>query len=86
MLSRNLKNAVFQPSKRFHIPQKECLCKPLYLIGAKHWRLLSLGSYFTAVVAAAPVAAAVLVKPHSFTIHFSLGVATYTPAPCLDFL
>ena len=30
------------------------------------------------------MAAAVLVKPHGFTINFSLGVVTYTPAPCLD--
>ena len=33
-----------------------------------------------------PVAAAVLVKPHGFTINFSLGVVTYGPAPCLDSL
>ena len=33
-----------------------------------------------------PVAAAVLVKPHGFTINFSLGVVTYTPSPCLDSL
>ena len=32
------------------------------------------------------MAAAVLVKPHGFTINVSLGVATYTPAPCLDSL
>ena len=30
------------------------------------------------------MAAAVLVKPHGITINFSLGVVTYTPAPCLD--
>ena len=30
------------------------------------------------------MAAAVLVKPHGFTINFSLGVVTYTPTPCLD--
>ena len=38
------------------------------------------------MVAVAPVVAAVLVKPHGFTIHFSLVVVTYTPAPCLDSL
>ena len=27
------------------------------------------------------MAAAVLVEPHGFTITFSLGVVTYTPAP-----
>ena len=32
------------------------------------------------------MAAAVLVRPHVFTINFSLGVVTYTPAPCLDSL
>ena len=32
------------------------------------------------------MAAAVLVKPHGFTINFSLGVVTYTPAPCLESL
>ena len=31
------------------------------------------------------MAAAVLVKPHGFSINVSLGVVTYTPAPCLDF-
>ena len=47
---------------------------------------LSLGSYFTAVVAAALVAATLLVRPHRFPMHFSLGMVTYTPAPCLDSL
>ena len=33
-----------------------------------------------------PVVAAVLVKPHGFIINVSLGVVTYSPAPCLDSL
>ena len=32
------------------------------------------------------MAAAVLVKPHSFTINISLGVVKCTPAPCLESL
>ena len=32
------------------------------------------------------MAVAVLVKPHGFTKNRSLGVVTYTPAPCLDSL
>ena len=30
--------------------------------------------------------AAVLVEPHGFSIHLSLGAVTYTPAPGLDSL
>ena len=32
-----------------------------------------------------PVVAAVLVKPHGFTINLSLGVVTSTPAPLYGF-
>ena len=37
-------------------------------------------------LAAAPVAAAVLMKPNDFTIHVSLGVVIYTAAACCDSL